>query len=399
MKYRAYRHFFKTFGLFGYLLFQITQAQIRIQRVDSCNIAAVGDIMVHDSQIASAWNENKKIYDFTPSFQYVKHQLSRADLTIGNLETTTPGQKKAYSGYPLFGAPDALIEALKYAGFDLLSTANNHACDKGRQGLIRTLNVLDTHKIAHCGTYRNKKEYEDNRILVLDCQHIRLAFLNYTYGTNGLRIPSGVVVNLIDSVQIAQDMSLARAKQPDVICVLLHAGAEYRSTPDDFQKKWIHLLLDEGADIVLGTHPHVVQPFLLERRRDKYGRIKPRLVIYSLGNFISNQKRPHTDCGIIFSFTIKKYTTDLDRTHITMEHIHYSPLMVYEAKTSSHHAHYLLPVHDFIQNQSSLNLPFSVHRKLLKISAYYKNHLKSSSEQIKKFVQSQKFGRSSTAVF
>jgi len=355
--------------------------------------------MVHDSQLVSSWNENLGIHDFNPSFQFVKNPLSNADLTIGNLETTLPGKKEAYSGYPRFGAPDALIEALKNTGFDLLSTANNHACDKGKEGLIRTLDVLDAYQIAHCGTYRNRKEHDENRVLFYHCNNIKLAFVNYTYGTNGLRIPNPVVVNLIDSAQMTQDMALARASQPDVICVLLHAGAEYRSTPDNFQKKWVHFFLDEGADIILGSHPHVVQPFSLKRHRDKTGRIKPRLVIYSLGNFISNQKRPHTDCGIIFSFSIKKYTHDDDRAHIMIEHIRYSPLIVYEKKTSASHMHVLLPVYIFNQNKTSFKLPYSVHHKLLKINAYYKNHLKSSLEQVKEFMQSQQHGRSSTAIF
>ncbi|MFC1568736.1 CapA family protein [bacterium] len=374
-----------------------TKAQFQIQQIDSCMINAVGDIMVHDSQLISALDKKTQTYDFTPSFKYIKKHLSLADLTIGNLETTLPGND--YSGYPRFGAPDALGQALKDAGFDLLSTANNHACDKGKPGLIRTLYVLDTLQIAHCGTYRNKKEHQDNRVLVINCNDIKISFVNYTYSTNGLRVPKSVVVNQIDSSQMIQDMAQARAAQTDFICVLLHFGPEYRRTPDDSQKDWINFFLDEGADIVLGSHPHVVQPFTLTRRKDNYGKIKSRLVIYSLGNFISNQKRPYTDSGIIFSFKLKKTTMDNDRTYTTIDKIHYTPLMVYEEKKPANHAHYVLPVEDIINKKTDLKLPQTVHRKLIETKAYYKNHLKSSLEQTQKFVQSRQRGRTSGAIF
>ena len=375
------------------------KGQFQTQSVDRCTLAAVGDIMVHDKQIVSARNEKTGTYDFSPCFMYVKDLLSKADITIGNLETTLPGREEDYTGYPRFGAPDALIKALKASGFDLLSTANNHACDKGGRGLIRTLDVLDAYHISHCGTYRDKKEHRANRHIVLNHNNITVSFLNYTYGTNGLRVPKNVIVNQLDSVRAIRDMAVARKAGSDCICVLLHLGTEYRRTPDDTQKNWVNFFLNEGADIILGSHPHVVQPFSLTRLRDKYGNTKPRLVIYSLGNFISNQKRPYTDHGIIFSFTIRKQTAKDQRTVISFENIDYTPIMVYKDKKSLHPTYYVLPAEPWIQHNSQLKLPDSVHRKLLKTRDYYKLHLKSGMKQTREFAGSHDRGKRSSAIY
>ena len=125
--------------------------------VDRVTLSAIGDIIVHDAQLKSAWDAENHCYNFEPVFSPVKDLLSAADLTIGNLETTLPGRKKLYAGYPRFGTPDALVSALQGAGLDILTTANNHACDTGKRGVVRTIKILDAHGLLHVGTYRNKK--------------------------------------------------------------------------------------------------------------------------------------------------------------------------------------------------------------------------------------------------
>jgi poly-gamma-glutamate capsule biosynthesis protein CapA/YwtB (metallophosphatase superfamily) len=328
-------------------------------------IAAIGDIMVHGAQLASAWDEECDTYDFEPVFSTVKDFLSAADLTFGNLETTLPGRKKLYAGYPRFGTPDALVAAIHGAGIDILTTANNHSCDTGKRGVVRTIKVLDKYGILHVGTYRSKSEYEANRILIVERNYIRLAVLSYTYGLNGMPIPKGTHVNLIDEQQMSEDIALAREQCPDFIIVLIHYGKEYERYPDQFQKETVAFLFHEGVDIVLGSHPHVVQPYVLTQVTDKYGDAKPRLVIYSLGNFVSNQRDRYRDGGIIFKFSLQKnYTTDKGTTR-NITNVNYAPTWVYIHRTADKNQFYILPIPKYFNNDQPLHLPDDAYQKMM----------------------------------
>jgi poly-gamma-glutamate capsule biosynthesis protein CapA/YwtB (metallophosphatase superfamily) len=348
-------------------------------RATQVTIAAVGDIMVHGAQLKSAWDAERDTYDFAPVFSPVKDLLSAADVTIGNLETTLPGREKLYRGYPRFGTPDALVAALHGAGIDVLTTANNHACDTGKRGVVRTIKVLDGSGILHTGTYRNKSEYESQRILMVERNRIRFAFISYTYGLNGMPIPKGTYVNLIDKEQMAEDINLAREQCPDVIIVLIHWGTEYERYPNQFQKKTAAFLFSEGADIVLGSHPHVVQPFELKSITDKYGDTKPRLVIYSLGNFVSNQRDRYRDGGIIFNFTIHK---DKD-TALAITDVRYTPTWVYVHRTANKNQFYILPIPRYLTNDQPLHLPDEAYQKMLTFYRDTQLHLQTSPIQIK----------------
>jgi poly-gamma-glutamate synthesis protein (capsule biosynthesis protein) len=361
--------------------------------VDRVTLSAIGDIMVHGAQLKSAWDTENNSYNFEPIFSPVKDFLSAADLTIANLETTLPGRKKLYAGYPRFGTPDALAAALQGAGVDILTTANNHACDTGKRGVIRTIKVLDAHGLLHVGTYRNKKAYETQRILIVERNRIRLAFLSYTYGLNGMPIPKGTYVNLTNQQQILNDIHLARAQNPDFIIVLLHCGTEYERYPDQFQQKMATFLFHEGADIVLGSHPHVLQPFELQSITDKYGDTKPRLVIYSLGNFVSNQRDRYRDGGIIFNFTVQKHhPTDKGET-LNITNVHYIPTWVYIHRTTDKNQFYVLPVLKYLKNDQQLQLPDDAYQKML---TFYKDtqlHLQPSQKQVKKTMNRQQLKR------
>jgi poly-gamma-glutamate capsule biosynthesis protein CapA/YwtB (metallophosphatase superfamily) len=375
----------------GCLFHHFIRAQIAPEPVARCTILVTGDIMVHDKQLRSAWNETTKTYNFNPCFQFIRERLSAADLTIGNLETTLPGEN--YTGYPCFGSPDALIGALKHAGFDLLTTANNHVCDRGAKGLQRTLDVLDRYEIAHCGSYRNPDE-AGNGVLLITKNGFRMAFLNYTYGTNGIPVPKNTVVHLLDSTLIAAHMQTAITLNPDVIIALVHYGKEYTRSPSREQKNWVNFLLEQGADIVLGGHPHVVQPFELKKVRDRYGRIRPRLVMYSMGNFISHQKTANTDTGILFTFTLVKKR----RAVIYFEEIGYTPIMVYEEKKPYRHTHYLLPVEDFVQG-GPLRVPVTIQEKCRKTRTNFRMQLSESMQQVNAFLQAENRRSSGTAVY
>ena len=323
-------------------------------------LAAVGDIIVHDSQLKAAWRPEKDAYDFDMSFTLVQSLLGNADLTLANLETTLPGRPELYSGYPRFGTPDALASALKNAGVDLLTTANNHALDKGKWGLLRTLDMLDSLGFYHIGTYRDTVEYWQNRILYIEKNGLKLAFLNYTYALNGILVPRGIRVGMIRQNEMMADVAEARFHKPDAIIVLLHAGKEYQREPDAYQKKQVEFLFNQGVDVVLGGHPHVLQPFELKKVTDKYGVTKPRLVIWSLGNFISNQRDRYRDGGIVFKFRLTKQDSLINIDNIT-----YDPVYVHRMWTKSGRKHILLPVKEFLKNDRIIKLPYNEFERMM----------------------------------
>ncbi len=315
------------------------------------SFAVVGDVMVHDPQLKTSYYNECNCYNFKPVFAEVAPYLKEADLTVGNLETTMPGDPEKYSGYPQFGAPDELVEALSDSGFDILTTANNHSCDKGKAAIIRTTGVVEKNHIKRLGTYRSAEDYRDNRILVIQKNGLRLAFLNYTYGTNGISVPRGVFVNLIDKDLIRSDIELARSMRPDGIIVIYHFGTEYLRFPDDFQKEMVDFAFNEGVDIVLGGHPHVLQPFGIKRTTDKYGDTRDRLVIYSLGNFLSNQRRRYKDGGVIFRFQIARAERG---EGLKFKDVDYVPVWVDVAADSKGlMRHRILPVENYLDEETA----------------------------------------------
>ena len=253
-----------------------------------------GDAMCHTPQIVSARNQDNSI-DFRSSFEGVKSYFDQADIAIVNLETTISSNSK-YTGYPCFASPAEYAEALAWLGADVALLANNHCCDKGTRGVRSTIAKLDTLGIAHTGAFHSKEDYEQNSILRLERNGIKLSLLNYTYGTNGNPIPKGCVVNLIDTVQIANDIALA-SEDTDCVVVCMHWGNEYQRQPSQNQRKLADFLHRNGVDIVVGSHPHVIQPYVATEKQ---------ITIYSLGNFISNQQDRHTDGGLLAEIDIEK---------------------------------------------------------------------------------------------
>jgi poly-gamma-glutamate capsule biosynthesis protein CapA/YwtB (metallophosphatase superfamily) len=351
---------------------------------DRVTIAAIGDIMVHGAQLKAAWDEQNQDYDFESVFSQVKDLLSAADLTIGNLETTLPGKEDLYSGYPQFGAPDALAAAIKDAGIDLLNTANNHACDKGKGGLVRTIKALDEYGLLHVGTYQDKAAYETQRILLVERNHIKIAVLSYTYGLNDIAIPEGTYIGIIDQQQMAEDIRLARDQNPDFIICLIHWGTEYERYPSETQKAMIAFLFSEGVDVVLGSHPHVLQPFELLSVTDRYGATRPRLVIYSLGNFVSNQRERYRDGGIIFSFTLQKFNSPAKGKTLNIEDVYFTPTWVYVQHATFKNQFYVLPIPRYLKNDQPLQLPDDAFQKMLSFYRDTEAHLQPGPVQEEK---------------
>lgn len=266
-----------------------------------------GDLMQHQGQINAA--RTSAGFDYSDCFKYVKEEISKADIAIGNLEVTLGG--KPYAGYPAFSAPDEYLQAIKDAGFDVLTTANNHCLDRGKKGLERTILMLDSLNLMYAGTYINAASRARNYPLFIEQNGFRIALLSYTYGTNGIKAVAPNIVNYIDKKQISADIDSARLKQPDAIIACMHWGNEYQSLPDKEQTSLADWLIAQGVTHVIGCHPHVVQP--LELRTDSLtGR--QHAIAYSLGNFISNMTGRRTDGGLLFKLELAK---DTARTYVS----------------------------------------------------------------------------------
>lgn len=259
----------------------------------------LGDIMGHGPQIKSAWNDSLKKYDYNEVFEPVGDIISSVDFAIANLEVTLAGPP--FDGYPQFSSPDELAEACKNNGIDVLVTANNHSCDRGDKGIQRTNQVLDSLGLMHTGTFSNQQNRDSLNLLILTKEDIRVGLLNYTYGTNGISFHAPTYVNLLDSSLILKDLNFARAKNLDKLIVFVHWGAEYQDQPNEYQKIFNQFFKRHGVDIVIGSHPHVVQPMHYIKDKDE-----EFLTVYSLGNFVSNQRDFRKDGGVMFRCSIVK---------------------------------------------------------------------------------------------
>ena len=303
-----------------------TQQTATVPEPTTIHMSAIGDIMCHLTNIKNAYNPTSKDYDFSNVFKNIKDYTENADITIGNLETTFAGESRGYTGYPTFNTPEVLGKTLKDIGVDVLSTANNHCMDKGYSGLVSTLNFLDEYGISHMGTSRN--EEEQNKILVKDVNGIKIAFLSFTYGTNGITVPSdkSYSVNLIDKELMKKQIELAKVENVDVICVNMHWGIEYKLKQNSTQEDLADFLFKNGVDIILGSHPHVLEPMEKRTITLEDGTTKDGFVIYSLGNFVSGQIYANTKSTVILDIKITKDSEN----KISIDSINYTPVYLYD---------------------------------------------------------------------
>ena len=259
----------------------------------------MGDIMGHGPQIRSAYQNSEKKYNYDKVFEPLEDIISSVDFAVANLEVTLAGPP--YMGYPQFSSPDELAEACKNNGVDVLVTANNHSCDRKNSGVIRTVEVLDSFKILHTGTFKDEKKRDQENLLILSKKGIKVGLLNYTYGTNGIPFSTPAYVNMLDSGLIKQDVINARKKKLDKLIVFVHWGYEYRDFPNSYQKKFNTFFNEIGVDVVIGSHPHVLQPMIYNIENNK-----EFLTVFSLGNFVSNQRESRKDGGAMFRLSFEK---------------------------------------------------------------------------------------------
>jgi len=309
-----------------------------IHYTTSTAISVVGDIMFHNTQLFRAYNEESKQFSFMNIFTYMKPYLKASNYTFGNLETTLNGpfgsvtsvsnsNFHGFSGYPRFNTPDSLVDALVDAGFDFLSTANNHCLDRGYKGMVRTIEVLDEKGMQHTGTFLNEEERNPYETVFVN--GLKFAVVNYTYATNGLTIAKEYMplVNTLDLYKedqlekMYQDIETADDSGADYVILMIHYGNEYRQTEDNrYQKPITYEAIRHGADIVFGGHPHVLQPIDVLYQLDDQVFDEPKVIIYSLGNFISSQRNiertgGNTDLGVMLTLYFEQ--TDNLKPEIT----------------------------------------------------------------------------------
>jgi poly-gamma-glutamate synthesis protein (capsule biosynthesis protein) len=340
---------------FNYFLFA--------QNPDSSKLTIVfaGDIMGHVPQVNAAYDSSTGIYNYEPCFRYIKPFVDSADIAIPNLELTLSG--KPYTGYPTFSTPDDLAKYVVGAGFDILAMANNHCYDKGKKGFLRTLSVLDSLKIKHMGTYADSAQREENYPLIIEKNGIRLAFLNYTYGTNGIVVEQPNVVNYINKATIIKDIARADSLKADYKIVILHWGTEYQMKPNKDQVDLAKFLAKHGCNAIIGSHPHVVQTFeILHHDTVDSTNIVP--VFYSMGNFVSNQRDRYRDGGAMFSLTLEK-----DSGKVTAADYCYQPYWVYRGTLAGKFQFYVIPATLPDSSLASLHLPEEAVARLKEFEA------------------------------
>lgn len=324
-------------------LFLFLTPKLHADNRDTVTLLFIGDIMQHMPQINSAYNNGT--YNYEPCFRYVKNEITNADIAIGNLEVPLGG--KPYSGYPQFSAPNDLAFALKDVGFNILVTANNHSCDRYAKGITNTIKMLDSAQIQHAGIYADSTERENRYPLNFESKGIRFSLLNYTYGTNGITVPQPCVVNLIDTVQIIKDIEKAHASQPDVIIAYMHWGEEYVRLPNNEQKMLAEFLISKGVTLVIGAHPHVMQP--MEKRYAADGR-GDAAIVYSLGNFVSNQSKPNTDGGAMARIRLIK-----DSLGVRIENCAYNLVWVYKPVENKKRKYFILPAANYEESSDFMD--------------------------------------------
>lgn len=280
----------------------VEKASIPVRSMKEISISSIGDVLIHQPVYIDAWTGSG--YNFTPMLEKVKPYLSAATITIANQESMIGGEEFGLSSYPTFNSPVEIGAALKEVGVNAVNLANNHTLDRGEAVIQQAIRHWEQLGITYVGAYKDEEDCQDLRIIETD-EGISVALLAYTYGTNGIPVPKGkdYLVNIIDKANMEEE--IARAKEAaDVIIMSLHFGNEYERLPNDFQKSLVQFAADQGVHAVIGHHPHVLQP--ADWIEGEEG--NETLVIYSLGNFLSNQQTLYQRIGGIFTFTVKKTT-------------------------------------------------------------------------------------------
>ncbi len=340
------------------------------QEYSEVNLIAVGDIIIHEEQLKAQRNEATGEYNFDNNFKYVKPYIESADMALANLETTLAGEEQRYTGYPLFNSPSSIVDAMKNCGFDVISTINNHTIDRGGAGVFSTVEEIEKRKLKAIGTREN---LDKDPYIIEEVKGIKVGVISYSYETprkgnnktlNAIEIPSEVVdlLNTFSYEHIKADLSKIkvqihemRDKGAEAIIFIIHWGNEYERAPNEHQKSIASILCDYGVDVIIGSHPHVIQPIEFITSESTGKRC---LVAYSLGNFISNQQyertnNRYTEDGVILSIQIKKNNQS---KAITVSEVAYIPTWVHRYSVEDRFVYEVIPLTDALASKEQYNL-------------------------------------------
>lgn len=280
----------------------ISEATV-VRNTSKVSISFVGDLLMHTAERKSGYNEASNTYNFDYFFKDIKKYFDGKDYVIGSLETPIGKETsdKLYSGYPTFYNPPEFALASQKAGINVFVTSNNHVLDRGEKGTVKTMEWVEKYGIPYSGTFKTSKERLQNPVLFLNKNEIKIALVNYTESLNSSVPKNNYMVNIIEPNQIKKDIQFAKASKADVIIAWLHFGTEYQRYPNDKQKQIVKEAIDDGADIIIGSHPHVIEPMEVI---DISGR--KVFVAYAIGNFISNQYWRYSTDGMILNVDLEK---------------------------------------------------------------------------------------------
>lgn len=328
-------------------------------RIQTITLTAAGDCLMHGPQIRSGLQSDGS-YCFNHFFIDVKDLINEGDYSSIDFEATLAGPETGYTGYPMFNSPDAVATTFKEAGFDLVVTANNHSLDRGYKGAIRTLDVLEGAGLDTVGTYRNEEEARS--FLIKDIKGVKVGYLAYSYGTNGLPVPSEhpEFFNFLDRDKILTDIEILRP-QVDVLILVLHWGQEYQPKPTQEQISMAHEFLNAGADIILGNHPHVVQTMEIVKVGNK-----DKFVIYSMGNFISSQHGRERNSGIVLKM---KFSKNINSGETILDEVSYTPTYSHPYYDQGKLKYRVIPVEASIERIKQGQDPFMTERDLSVLEA------------------------------
>lgn len=318
----------------------------------SATIRMAGDVIIDDEMLDASYDKASKSYNFEPYFELIGDTLSSADYTMINIEASLRKGKYGYSGYPQFTTPPILLKVVQKYGVDMITMCNNHMLDGYCDGLVESVGYVEKAGLDHIGGYVD--EADSNEPEIYEINGIKVGFVTYTQSTNSLEKHcddrTKYLVNYFKTSNCYEDISKARQAGAEVIVAVTHWGDEYKRTPESSTRKYAQTLVAAGADVIIGGHPHMVQPAEYITVQGANGQTRTALCLYSLGNFLSQHRVQYTDSGVVFEFTIQEKA---DGT-FEITNPGYVPVYVWTFKNANGDDDYrVLPVGEYLDNPPS----------------------------------------------
>ena len=272
----------------------------------SVTIRMAGDIVIDTEMLDACYDKASDSYDFAPYFSMIGNTLSKSDYTMINIDASLRKGKYGYSGYPQFTTPPVILQVVKNVGVDMITMCNNHMLDGYCDGLVESVGHVEAAGLDHIGGYTDEADSKTPEVYTIN--GIRVGFVSYTHSTNTMENycdeRSKFLVKRFKNADFKADVDAARAAGAEVVVAVAHWGEEYKRAPDSDQQYWAKKLVAAGIDLIIGGHPHMVQPAEYITATDSNGISRTALCVYSIGNFLTQHRSPYTDSGIVFEFTL-----------------------------------------------------------------------------------------------